>query len=665
MYSTVHAVFVVDLSKLVSLCSSVNESEHIAKIKLLCLKLLQNFSTKTKRAHEDVQWSWKFYDSHTSRLDTSRRHFLDFEMNAFRKFEAQLTDKYRKASDNKLVLEERERSMYELPHSFLLKQALLEVLLDYTWDSPDISSPVKITTRSDGSVERAPLAASGGTYNMVVVITNVPRSSEASCEASPEVFLANVLDDVKIKAFRKKNISISLIDMLEPVICPLPFRRRTKLAKLGGSLHSITDFIQTQPKCVTKTSSAGIPECGQKGVAVFSKQMQLPWLTSQINQARKPLPGPTLLWDDVDRILHLSTQLQVFAVHGSCSRAWGSAAVVGVVQTNQVSLLALAQETCSLYICVNADEILRSIITVLGIHQLSLVLKLSGGGLAFFSPSEEMTGCLALVSTSGLAALAPDMPDCPPSTLQLVSAAIRECLKNVAPHVEQESVSSSRWFSGSMVQRWFRPLPHAALSALRVRNKLTPHKRALLERLKKRYHSQISLLGATKQTDLLNLMDIFQPRGASQPSQATLTRPTMTQQLFRKSLIVTAQQRVKEQLVEEERRAAKAREHAPEVQVLRIVSDPQEVFYRVMMSGVLLSAADIFNHPQQETHVHQYKLHVLLHLELLFVLGYSVCSKQSEGREEKKEEEGDKRKEHHVEEVIKLLYPSTMVILSW
>ncbi|MPC63243.1 hypothetical protein E2C01_057338 [Portunus trituberculatus] len=45
----------------------------------------------------------------------------------------------------------------------------------------------------------------------------------------------------------------------------------------------------------------------------------------------------------------------------------------------------------------------------------------------------------------------------------------------------------------------------------------------------------------------------------------------------------------------------------------------------------------------------------LCYYEVFVMTGYSVCSKQNEGREEKKEEEGDKRKEHHVEEVIKLL----------
>ncbi|KAK8401365.1 hypothetical protein O3P69_002852 [Scylla paramamosain] len=735
MYSTVQAVLVLDLSNFVSLCSSESEIEHhIAKIKLVSLKLLLNFGAKTERAVEGVRWSWKFYDSRTFRPDTSRRQFLDLGRKAFGEFETELTDKYCKAFDNQQ--EGCEQSGCRRPHSFVLKKALQEVLLDYNWDGPDISSPVKTTRRKNGSVGQAPPPSSGGTYNAVVVVANVPRDSEGPCEGSPEDFFANVLDAAMVKAFQEdRKISLSLIDLWEAANCPLPSRLNTELAKLSGSLHSITDFIQTQPRQVARTqgSSAATPECGQNGAAVSSQQVQLPWRSARTSRPRKAQPGPTLMWEDVTGISHLSIQLQVLAVYGSCSRAWGSAAVVGVVHTSQVALLALAQETASLYMCVAAGETFGAIVTVLATHQLSLVLQLSGGSLALLSPWGEGAGCLALVSASGLAALAPDMPDCPPSTLQFVSAAVRKCLKNAAPHAEQESSSSNRWFSASMVQCWFRPIPYPALPSLHARNKLAPHRRAMLERLQKKYRPQIPQPLATGETGPLDLVDITQPPGESQPSQATLAKPTMTraQQLLKKSHIVTAQQRVKEQLAEEEervqateRRAAQACERALksqalETQILNTVSDPQderelvqslmdlretagveadifttaqtiinlalvhiknttvtatpaaatmqEGLDRVLGYGVLQSAAEILHRPQQETHLHQYKLQTLLHLELLWVLGYSACSKQSEGREEEEEEEVSKRKEHHVEEVIKLLRaislhhdPSTM-----
>ncbi|MPC07935.1 Treslin [Portunus trituberculatus] len=592
MYSTVQAVFVLDLSNFVNLCSSESEIEHhIAKIKLVSLKLLLNFGAKTERALEGVRWSWKFYDSRTFRPDTSRRQFLDFGKKAFGEFEAELTDKYCKVFDNQQ--EECEQSGCRQPHSFVLKKALQEVLLDYNWDGPDISSPVKTNRRKNGNVGPVVPPASGGTYNAVVVVANVPRDSEASCEGSPEDFLANVLDAAMVKAFQEdKKISLSLLDLWEDASCPLPSKLNTELAKLGGSLHSITNFIQTQPKQVAKTQalSASIPECGQNGIAVSSQQVQLPWRSARNSRPRKPQPGPTLVWEDTAGISHLSIQLQVLAVYGSCSRAWGTAAVVGVVQTNQVALLALAQETASLYMCVAASETFGAIVTVLATHQLSLMLRLSGGSLALLSPWGEGAGCLALVSTSGLAALAPDMPDCPPSTLQFVSAAVRKCLKNAAPHTEQESTSSKRWFSASMVQSWFRPISYPALPTLRARNKLAPHRRAMLERLQKRYRPQIPQPLATGETGPLDLVDITQPPGESQSSQATLAKPTMTraQQLLKKSHIVTAQQRVKEQLAEEEervqateRRAAQACERALksqalETQVLNTVSDPQD-----------------------------------------------------------------------------------------
>ena len=77
--------------------------------------------------------------------------------------------------------------------------------------------------------------------------------------------------------------------------------------------------------------------------------------------------------------------------------------------------------------------------------------------------------------------------------------------------------------------------------------------RAMLERLQKRYRPQIPQPLATGETGPLDLVDITQPPVESQPSQATLTKPTMTraQQLLKKSHIVTAQQRVKVSLTPE------------------------------------------------------------------------------------------------------------------
>lgn len=49
-------------------------------------------------------------------------------------------------------------------------------------------------------------------------------------------------------------------------------------------------------------------------------------------------------------------------------------------------------------------------------------------------------------------------------------------------------------------------------------------------------------------------------------------------------------------------------------------------------SGVLQSAADILSRPQPDTHLHQYKLQTLLHLEMLWVLGESYIHIVGKGR---------------------------------
>ncbi|XP_050735884.1 treslin-like isoform X3 [Eriocheir sinensis] len=734
MYSTVQAVLVLDLNNFMGLCSSESEIEqHVAKIKLVSLKLLLDFGAKTDRAVNGVRWSWKFYNSRTFKPDTSRKQFLDFGKKAFGEFESELTDKYCKTFDSQ---EEGEPPLEcRRPHSFVLKKALQEVLLDYNWDGPDISSPVKTARRRTyGGASAVP--PSSGPYNAIIVVANVPRGPEAPAVGLQGDFLVEVLDGAMVKAFQEdKKISLSFVEVQKAPDGPQTTKLNADLVKLNGSLHNITDFVQTQPRQVASLhrSSSAEAESVQHVAPVSSQQVQLPWRSGRPSRSRKPQPGPVLVWEDAAGISHLSMQLQVLAVYGSCSRAWSSASVVGALYTSQMALLALAQDTASLYVCVANCDTFGALITVLATHQLSLVLRLSCGSLALLSPWGGGAGCLALVSASGLAALAPYMPDCPPSTLQFVSAAVRRCLKDAAPCPVEEAAPSKRWFAVSMTQHWFRPVPSFTLPTPRTKNRLATarQRKMMLERLQKRYRPQILQPLAAGETGPLDLVDITQPPVEPQQPQATLAKPNMTraQQLLKKSHIVTAQQKVKEQRAEEEervqateRRAAQASERALksqalETQVLNTVSDPQderklveslvslretagveadifttaqtiinvalvhvknttvtptpaaatmqEGLGRVLGCGVLQSAADILSRPQPDTHLHQYKLQTLLHLEMLWVLGYSASSKQSE--EEEVDEEMSERKEYHVEEVVRLLRaislhhdPSTM-----
>ena len=319
MYSTVQVVLLCDLSNFVSLCSSESEIEHhIAKIKLGSLKLLLNFGAKTERGIEGVRWSWKYYDSRTYRPDTSRKQFLDLGRKVFGEFESELADKYCKAFDNQQE-EDELSSEGRRPHSFVLKKALQEVLIDYNWDGPDISSPVKTTRRKhNGSLGTVP-PLSSGTHNAVVVVANVSKGPETTSEGPQEDFLANVLDGAMVKAFQEdKKIALNFVELWETTNCLQPSRLNADLAKLNGSLHNITDFIHTQPKQVAKTQglSTSVSEDSKNGVAVISQQVQLPWRCARTSRPRKPQRGPNLVWEDAAGISHLSIQLQVLAVYG-------------------------------------------------------------------------------------------------------------------------------------------------------------------------------------------------------------------------------------------------------------------------------------------------------------------------------------------------------------
>lgn len=313
MYSTVQAVLVLDLNNFVGLCSSESEIEqHIAKIKLVSLKLLLDFGAKAERAVDGVRWSWKFYNSHTFRPDTSRKQFLDFGKKAFAEFESELTDKYCKTFDSQ---GDDAPEGCKRPHSFVLKKALQEVLLDYNWDGPDISSPVKTARRRNtGGV-----SASSGPYNAVIVVANVPRGAEAPAAEPHADFLAEVLDGAMFKAFQEdKKISLSFVEIQKASDGPQTTKLNAELARLNGSLHNITDFVQTQPRKVAShlRQSSNEGEWGQHMVAVSNQQVQLPWRSGRPCRSRRPQPGPLLVWEDTTGMRYLSIQLQVLAVYG-------------------------------------------------------------------------------------------------------------------------------------------------------------------------------------------------------------------------------------------------------------------------------------------------------------------------------------------------------------
>ncbi|XP_045594124.2 treslin [Procambarus clarkii] len=743
MFSSVQVVLLFDVNSFADTCQSESELEqNVTRLKLGCLKLLTEFGAQTEKGSEVVRWSCKYYDHHNFKPDTSRKHFVDFNKKSFEDFENDLTDRYCKAFDRKQSVNEPSGSSQHpsegpKPHSYILKKSLQEVLLDYNWDRPDITSPVKTARKKAKAGHKLPEDARP--YNTVIVFTKVPQNLAGVKEfcgrteafITPEDFLGSILDFSMVKTFQEdKHICLNFVSLSE---LPVTSEKtadpqvisavQSGLVKLNGKLHLISSIVQTVVSYIAEYEEvpgvAGVFPAPATHVAGLDMQVSW-WKRTRCGRPRRPQPGPTLVWEDADGISYLKAQLEVLAVYGSCSREWGSAIVVGVVRSSAVSVLAVAGGIGHLYVCHAPNTIFTTLVQVLAKYQLSMVLKLSCGGIAILCPWAGGVGCLTVISASGLAtpplhsqATNQGSRVTDPHLLRFVAQSVEKCLKSAAPHTGGEPTTSTKRFAANQTERWFKPVEVCSDTIKRIRKRRVNRieRKAMQERLQKRYRPQIPQPLATGETGPLDLIDITQP--PVDPVPGNTAKPTMSraQQLVKKSHIVTAQQKVKEQRAEEEervqateRRAAQASERARksqqlESQVLNTVSNPQDTeelvqslvclrdgdggqtdlfttaqtiinlalmhvkgssrtnmeegLRKVLGSGVLQTAAEISSKGSPDTHLWHYKLQTLLHLELLWVLG---CSSSSQiGDDEEEESRSSSIREYHVEEVMKML----------
>ncbi|KAK4320568.1 hypothetical protein Pmani_008572 [Petrolisthes manimaculis] len=780
MFSSVQAVFLFDVNSFAQTCKKESELEqNVAKLKLTCLRLLTEFGAQT----EVVRWSCKYYDSCSFKPDTSRRDFGEFSKQSFDDFENELIDRYCKAfdgihqsgGDKETDFDSRETTADKTtttssseslkPHSYILKKALQEVLLDYNWDQPDISSPVKSTRRRSKTGQQKLIPENVGPYNTIVIFTSVPESGPNLQEfcglsstvkdvcISPEDFLGSILDPSMVKGFQvDKKISLNFVSVCDFGINKDPQYTnniQSGLGKLNGALHNITSIVQSSPwqvadEPVPDASETNAPSSLFPSPSVHVAGLGIPlvwWGRGKVGRPRKPQPGPLLVWEDEQGTSHLRAQLEVLAVHGSCSRQWGSASVIGVVRSGAVSVLAVAGDAGHLYVCHAPNTIFNILVQVLAKHHLSMMVKLSCGGVGVLSPWAGGVGCLAVMSASGLAT----PPLHPPSSsshtsyvpglkehnlLKFVAVTVRKCLKSAAAYNGGEPAPNTKRFTPSHTQPWFIPTPAAtnALNHIKKRSNSRMERRAMQERLQRRYLPQIPPPLAAGEVGVRDLVDMTQPptdpltqsTPGTQPTQGTTAvRPTLTraQQLVKKSHIVTAQQKVKEQRAEEqervqetERRAAQAEEQARksqalESQVLNDVSNPEDTqelvaslvrlregvgqmgsdlfttaqtivnlalshvrattsaptqmeegLRKVLGDGVLQTAKEINSSGvSSDTHLYLCQLHTLLHLELLWILGYSSSNKVEDDDEESELGRGDGIRAYHLDEIVRLL----------
>ena len=137
-------VFLVDVSIGVQFVENEAKFECLLnKTRLGALKILTFLEDTLPVTHKstNLKWGFKFFNFSTFNTNIERYEFKDFSIRTFEQFESLL--------ENKSVVERtkvKDRAGDGSPVSInVLSSALKEVVTDYQWDFPDITSPVRPT----------------------------------------------------------------------------------------------------------------------------------------------------------------------------------------------------------------------------------------------------------------------------------------------------------------------------------------------------------------------------------------------------------------------------------------------------------------------------------------------------------------------------------------
>ncbi|XP_060770714.1 treslin isoform X2 [Neoarius graeffei] len=177
MMAAHNVVFAVDVDCLSEELNLPRDSD-LSYLKRWILKIL--LSLGSKYGFENVRWGYKFFHSRTVKsasLLTRGTDFKELEEKAFRDFEGELIHKVgvnQKSSD--------EQNRLRPSPVICVQNTLKEILLDFQWDRPDITSPTKLSLRPRRSTRNAtniPLADDDLSFqgkNVVFVVSECPYS---------------------------------------------------------------------------------------------------------------------------------------------------------------------------------------------------------------------------------------------------------------------------------------------------------------------------------------------------------------------------------------------------------------------------------------------------------------------------------------------------------
>ncbi|KAI4902695.1 hypothetical protein NFI96_028969 [Prochilodus magdalenae] len=206
-YNVVFAIDVDYQSKELSASTAVYQNY----LKQWILRVL--LSLGSKYGFEKVRWGYRFFHSRTVKgasLITRGTDFRELHEKAFNDFEEELV----KFGANPKTVGDKHRRLQPSPAS-CMHNALKEILLDFQWDRPDITSPTKLTLRprrscrSTKNISLADDELSCLGKNVLFVVSTCPHSRSELGE-----FIHSSSDSGSHRDFQELVLPKRIIDLL-------------------------------------------------------------------------------------------------------------------------------------------------------------------------------------------------------------------------------------------------------------------------------------------------------------------------------------------------------------------------------------------------------------------------------------------------------------------
>ena len=209
--------------------SSCSLEDTSNAIRLCVLKILTYFSNNGRGKRSNLRWGYKFFNSRTLSHQFERHEFKDFFVEIFEEFETEVWKKLNESfAQGSHALEqnepdgERDSSFGKPPAGAkCISCALTNVVHDFQWERPDISSPVR-STRSRGNNNLFHGNRSSNTRNVMFLLSGCPCGDESISnfigETSSSLKMFDVVKNALMpsmlfKEFKQRHIGLHWINI--------------------------------------------------------------------------------------------------------------------------------------------------------------------------------------------------------------------------------------------------------------------------------------------------------------------------------------------------------------------------------------------------------------------------------------------------------------------